>query len=106
MSIQKIAILGAGNGGCAAAADLTLRGYEVRLFSRSETTLLPIVKRGGIEMLENGVEKFARPFFVGSHLSAVVNGAYLVIFATPPPAHEYTAERLGAKVSNDSRATY
>src|SRR5207253_2941288 len=68
MSIRKIAVLGAGNGGCAAAADLTLRGYEVRLFSRSESTLAPIDKRGGIELVENGQEKFAVPFFVSSHL--------------------------------------
>ncbi len=103
MSIQKIAILGAGNGGCAAAADLTLRGYEVRLFSRSETTLLPIVKRGGIEMLENGVEKFARPFFVGSHLPAVVNGADLIIIAAPSVAHEYLAENLAHNLTDGQR---
>ena len=42
MSIQKIAVLGAGNGGCAAAADLTLRGFEVRLFSRSESTMVKV----------------------------------------------------------------
>jgi opine dehydrogenase len=54
MAISKIAILGAGNGGCAAAADLTLRGFEVRLFSRSEKTLLPIMKRGEITLVEEG----------------------------------------------------
>ena len=42
MSIKKIAILGAGNGGCAAAADLTLRGFQVRLFSRSESTTVKL----------------------------------------------------------------
>lgn len=51
MAICRIAILGAGNGGCAAAADLTLRGYQVRLFSRSDATLLPIIKRGGITLV-------------------------------------------------------
>ena len=49
MSIKKIAVLGAGNGGCAAAADLTLRGYEVRLFSRSESTIAKLARRGEIE---------------------------------------------------------
>ena len=33
--IREIAIIGAGNGGCAAAADLTLRGFSVRLYGRS-----------------------------------------------------------------------
>ena len=34
--IQNIAIIGAGNGGKAAAADLTLQGKRVRLFEFSE----------------------------------------------------------------------
>lgn len=37
--IHSIAILGAGAGGCACAADLTLRGYDVRLHARSERRL-------------------------------------------------------------------
>jgi opine dehydrogenase len=94
MAIRKIAILGAGNGGCAAAADLTLRGYEVRLFSRSEKTLSPIAKRGGIVLVENGAEKFAAPFFVSPHLAPVVNGAELIILAAPSVAHEYLAKNL------------
>src|SRR5205823_12819938 len=88
MSIRKIAVLGAGNGGCAAAADLTLRGYEVRLFSRSERTLAPIDKRGGIELVENGQEKFAVPFFVSSHLPPVVSGVDLIIIAVPARSEE------------------
>ena len=103
MSIQKIAILGAGNGGCAAAADLALRGFEVRLFSRSESTLLPIVRRGGIELLENGTEKFATPFFVGPQLSPALNGADLIIIAAPSVAHEYLAKSLSRQLADGQR---
>ena len=63
MTIHKIAILGAGNGGCAAAADLTLRGCQVRLFSRSESTTVKLGKIGEIELIEDGVSKKAAPFF-------------------------------------------
>ena len=73
MAIRKIAVLGAGNGGCAAAADLTLRGFEVRLFSRSEETLMPIRKLGGITLVENGKENIAAPYFVSPHLPAVID---------------------------------
>ena len=103
MSIHKIAVLGAGNGGCAAAADLTLRGHEVRLFSRSESTLIPIVKRGGIELVENGTEKFAAPYFVSPHLPPVVNGADLIIIAAPSIAHEYLAQSLARCVTDGQR---
>ncbi len=103
MSIKTIAILGAGNGGCAAAADLTLRGYEVRLFSRSESTLMPIAKRGGIELVENGEEKFAAPHFISSHLPQVVNGADLIVVAAPSIAHEYLADSLTSHLADGQR---
>ncbi|TMA83496.1 MAG: hypothetical protein E6J74_36205, partial [Deltaproteobacteria bacterium] len=94
MSFRKIAVLGAGNGGCAIAADLTLRGYEIRLFSRTESRLIPIAKRGGIELVENGATKFATPYFVSPHLPPVVNGVDLIIIAAPSVAHEYLAKNL------------
>jgi opine dehydrogenase len=103
MAIKKVAVLGAGNGGCAAAADLTLRGYEVRLFSRSESTLMPIAKRGGIELVEDGAEKFAAPFFVGSDLPPVVNGSDLIIIAVPSVAHEYLAKSLARQLADGQR---
>jgi opine dehydrogenase len=94
MAIKKIAVLGAGNGGCAAAADLTLRGYEVRLFSRSESTLSPIIDRGGIELVENGEARFAAPYLISPHLAPVVNGVDLIVVAAPSVAHEYLARNL------------
>ena len=103
MTIRKIAVLGAGNGGCAAAADLTLRGYQVRLFSRSESTLTPIVKRGEIELVEDGQERFAAPYFVSPHLPPVVNGADLIIIAAPAVAHEYLANSLAGCLEEGQR---
>ena len=94
MVIQKIAILGAGNGGCAAAADLTLKGYEVRLYSRSESTLHPVMERGGIEIVEGGKPAFAQPRLVTSDIGAAVRGAELVMIAAPSSAHEELAAGL------------
>ncbi|HEU4340664.1 MAG TPA: NAD/NADP octopine/nopaline dehydrogenase family protein [Candidatus Binatia bacterium] len=103
MAIRKIAVLGAGNGGCAAAADLSLRGYEVRLFSRSESTLLPILKSGGITLMEAGEEKFAGLFFVSPLITGVVQGADLIIIAAPAVAHEYLAESLAPHLRESQR---
>src|SRR5438128_4147598 len=106
MSIRKIAVLGAGNGGCAAAADLTLRGYEVRLFSRSESTLMLIDKCGGIELVENGQEKFAVPFFVSSHLLLVVSGVDLIIIVVLFVAHDYLAKSLALYLCDGQRILF
>jgi opine dehydrogenase len=94
MSIRKIAVLGAGNGGCAAAADLTLRGYETRLYSRSLSTIQPIVDKGGIELVEEGKETLARPALVTSDLKDAIAETDLVIIAVPAGAHASFAAKL------------
>jgi len=100
VSIHSIAILGAGNGGSAAAADLALRGYEVRLYSRSEKTLEPILKRDGIELTEAGKRNFAKPHLVTNRLSEAVAGADLIMIAAPAVAHETLATNLAGCLSD------
>ena len=103
MSIKKIAVLGAGNGGCAAAADLTLRGFEVRLFSRSESSTARLGKLGEIELIEGGVSKKAAPSFIGSQLPPVVQGVDLIVVTTPAVGHEYLAEKLADHLTDGQR---
>lgn len=100
MGIHNVAILGAGNGGCAAAADLTLRGYEVRLYSRSESTLQPVRERGGIELLEEGRQAFARPHLVTSNIVEAVPGTELIMIAAPASAHEELVSSLAPHLSD------
>jgi opine dehydrogenase len=95
MSIQTIAVIGAGNGGCAAAADLTLRGYEVRLYSRSERTLAPVLERGGIDLVEAGKKDFARPALVTNRMNEAIASADLIMIAAPAVAHEELIGGLG-----------
>jgi opine dehydrogenase len=103
MTIKKIAVLGAGNGGCAAAADLTLRGFEVRLFSRSESTTVKLAKLGEIEIVEGGVSRKAAPFFISPHLAPVVQGVDLIIIVTPSVGHEYIAVNLANHLTDGQR---
>jgi len=103
MSIRKIAVLGAGNGGCAAAADLTLRGFEVRLFARSEAAIAKLVKAGEIELIESGTSRKAAPFFMSPHLPPVVQGADLIVIATPSVGHEYLARGLANHLADHQR---
>jgi len=101
MSIHKIAVLGAGNGGCTAAADLTLRDFEVRLYSRSPTTLEPILARDGIEITEGGKQEFARPHLVTSDITKAVSGADLIMITTPSVAHESLGKALAPLLTDD-----
>src|SRR5262245_40560899 len=103
MAIKKIAVLGAGNGGCAAAADLTLRGFEVRLFSRSESTVAKLAKRGEIELIEAGASRKAAPYFLSPHLPPVVQDVDLIVIATPAVGHEYLARNVAKYLTNGQR---
>ena len=50
---SKIVVLGAGNGGLAMAADLSMAGYKVNLFDLPEFSknLEPVIEKGGIDVL-------------------------------------------------------
>ncbi len=103
MAIKKIAVLGAGNGGCAAAADLTLQGFEVRLFSRSQSTIATIAERGAIELVEAGASKKAAPCFMSAHVAPAVQGADLLVVTTPAVGHEYLARQLAEHLVDGQR---
>ncbi|MDP7605138.1 MAG: NAD/NADP octopine/nopaline dehydrogenase family protein [Alphaproteobacteria bacterium] len=95
--IGKIAILGAGHGGTAAAADLSRRGFEVRLFARRPDTLTPYIAAGGIEAsfhmggTEDGLVPVAS---MTSDAAQAVVGADLIMLVVPSPAHGDCARLL------------
>jgi opine dehydrogenase len=93
VEINRIAVLGAGNGGCAAAADLRDRGFDVRLYSRSRERLEPMIDRGGLEMV--GVRSAFVPLAtITDDLAAAIDGADLVMLAVPVSAHPNYAAAL------------
>lgn len=58
MEVRDVAVLGAGNGGCAAAADLGIRGYAVRLYNRSPGRISAITELGGLNLTGAAGERF------------------------------------------------
>jgi opine dehydrogenase len=101
VTIRKIAVLGAGHGGLAAAADLTARGFEVRLHARSEETLAPLRDQGGVRA--KGVQDGLFPISLTTTVVAeAVDGADLVMLVVPSVAHGFYAEALAPRVSPDT----
>jgi opine dehydrogenase len=98
--MTRIAILGAGNGGCAAAADLTLRGHSVALYDLPDFAHLlePINQRGGIEIIDEG---FARIETVTSDIAEAMRGAEWVFNPVPAFAHEVFAYTCAPYVKDD-----
>jgi opine dehydrogenase len=101
MAIRRIAVLGAGHGGCAAAADLTLRGFEVRLQARRASRLAAIEANGGVTA--SGVQEgLARVAHMTTDVADAVDGADLIMLVVPSVAHESYAEALAPLLDADT----
>jgi opine dehydrogenase len=93
MSIRTVAVLGAGHGGCAAAADLGRRGFTVRLHTRNAERFEQLRRPGGIEA--RGIHEGLVPIaHMTTDLAEAVNGADLIMLVVPSVAHEPYARAL------------
>src|ERR1700722_18316941 len=95
---SPVAVIGAGNVGCALAADLGLRGVEVRLFNRSPGRLAAISDAGGITVTGQ-MEGFAAPGLVTGSLQEAVAGAGVVAVTVPTASLPAYAAALGRATS-------
>jgi opine dehydrogenase len=91
---RSVAVLGAGNGGCAAAADLARRCDDIRLYNRSAATIEPIIERGGIQLTGALGEAFVPLETVTTDLAAACDGADLVMLCVPTSAHDFFVDAL------------
>ncbi|MGH9024227.1 MAG: ketopantoate reductase family protein [Acidimicrobiia bacterium] len=95
-----VAVIGAGNVGCALAADLVLRGHEVRLYDRTLARLEPIRAAGGITVT-GAVEGFALLDRLTDSVEVAVRGAAIVAVTVPTPALPHYAGALAETTTED-----
>lgn len=91
--VKTIAILGAGHGGCAAVADLSNRGFDVRLHARRAERLEELRASGGISASGIQTGTVALPP-MSVDIAEVIDGADLIMLTVPSVAHRYYAEAL------------
>lgn len=92
--MKRVAILGAGNAGQAAAAHLTKMGLEVRLYNRWENEIEVIKKNGGIRLEGVLGSEFHHIPVITTDMKEALEGADLYWVATPAVAHEFLAKEL------------
>jgi len=95
-----VAILGAGAGGCAAAAVLARHGLEVTLFSRAPERLEAIRDRGGLEITGDRGDGFVPIAHLTSDIADAGRAAFLLIF-TVANAHAALSRLLAPRVRVD-----
>jgi opine dehydrogenase len=100
MAGTQVAVIGAGNVGCALAAHLTLRGFDVRLCNRSARRLEEIRRSGGITV--TGVVKGVAPVStLTTDVGEAVRGADVVAVAVPTPALPFYAAALAKNTGDE-----
>jgi opine dehydrogenase len=102
MNKPRFAVLGAGNGGFAMTADLTLQGYEVNFYELPsfEANIKPVEESGGLSMTAfgPGVQSnypegwtrigFARPKKITTNAREAVEDSDVIMIVTPAFGHE------------------
>ena len=88
--MEKIAVLGAGNGGCICSADLALAGYEVNLFElpKFKAGIEPIMQRGGIDITGAARVGFAKLNKATTDIKDATEGVDLILIVVPAFAHK------------------
>jgi len=92
---MKVLVIGAGNGGAAAAVELTQAGHNVTLYARSEETLAPF-RRDGIRFAGVLGEGRVRPAAITTGLGEAVRDQHAAVVALPTFAHAGVAQALHA----------
>jgi opine dehydrogenase len=85
---MRIAVLGAGAGGHAMAADLTLKGHQVALCSGNPEKLAALRARGGVAVTGVLGERLVPLARVGGDIAAAVADADLVVLPVPGMVQE------------------
>ena len=87
-----VAIIGAGNGGAAFAAHMTLCGEEVRLTDLFPEVLKDIKKTGTILLKYREVTRSVKPYLVTENVAEALCRAKLIMVITPAFTHRMIAK--------------
>jgi len=91
---MKVTIIGAGNGGKAAAADLTLAGHKVNLFEfpQFEENIRAVQKKGGINLIGAGRNGFAKLNKITTDIKEALGGSEIILPVLPAFGHKPCAQ--------------
>jgi opine dehydrogenase len=102
MGAKVVAVIGAGNGGCATAADLALSHWDVNLFEfpRFKNNIEPLIAQGGIHITGAANQGFAKLAKMTTDIREAVKGTQYVLVTTQSLAHEDTAVQMAPHVES------
>ncbi len=90
---MKVAVIGAGNGGQALAAFMSMRGADVALYNRSKKRIATIMKTRKIRV-EGEIQGTFEVSMATTDISQAVKDRKLIMVAVPAFAHRSIAEKM------------
>ncbi len=102
MAEKRFTVIGAGHGGRAMAAHLSLMGYPVTLYNRTFLNISAIASRGGLDLYgaEDGPRGFAKLERVTSDAAEAAEGDILMV-VVPSSAHADIARLLAPHLRDE-----
>lgn len=97
---MRIAVLGGGHGGHAAAADLAEQGHEVRLWRRDAAALQALVVQGGIRLKDAQGSRVVPLTRASGDIGVAVRGAELIVLPTPAVAQADIAAAMAPHLAD------
>jgi opine dehydrogenase len=88
---KKVAVIGAGNGGMAISAYLSLSGVSVNLCDLFPEYTNDIIKEGGIKLEGVDMTGFAKMNLITNNIKDAIKGVTLIMIVTPAFAHQMIA---------------
>lgn len=103
MEVKRVAIMGAGNGGITAAADLKHRGMEVSLYElpQFKKNIDDLKKAGSITVIEESGEFSVTPDLLTVNIEEALENAQVILVTIPSFATEEFARQLAPAVTED-----
>lgn len=99
MRLPIFSVIGAGNGGQAMAAHLSLMGFTVNLYNRTREKLIHILNNGGI-YLEGAVRGFARLNMITDNMEDAIKDADVIMVTVPASGHSDIAYEMLPHLKN------
>jgi len=93
--MKPIAVVGAGNGGCAMSSHLTLQGFEVNLCEiYFPNRIEELENRGGIELTGVAGDELIRPRLMTTDIGKAIRDVEFIIWPIPASGHEFHVHKI------------
>ena len=98
---MKVAVIGAGNGGQAIAAFLTLSGAEVSLYDRTKEKVQELNNNDNKIELFGKLTGVAQISIISNNICDVITGVKIIMITTTANAHSVIARQIAPYLSNN-----